>query len=443
MAKQSIANPVVSLGLDSSGLRTGIASSMGDVKSAGSKIGTALKNSISPSTIFSGFGKSFRNLGTALVSSTQYQWEKTESGKEEKKTKAGILTEINSGLSLANKVKNILAAPVNALMDREQFQAERSGLPMLLGSDAGYTGVFARLSQTWEDTLADMMVALDRAFDFRGWIEYARGALASVSAIMEAILGPLKEVNKNPEHLEEMFRLGGEMLIGAFESGAEIMAASYNGFLDVFQSGSNIFTDVFNAFVDLVNKVRELIPSFAKLVASIYSFNPTVWFTKLGAQAGQDLMKGLGLVVRNGQVVQPEGPLGKMARIVISAEKLPPEWAAVLGGTARALFAGMNFAPDKLKAKEAENAANKFIPLMEKMQTARLGSSITSDSTAIVEAVTRASVAGPGQDLQQRVAAAAEETVRQQKATNALQEKILAAYNAAGGDARFKIFAAP
>ena len=416
MAKQSIANPVVSLGLDSSGLRTGIASSMGDVKSAGSKIGTALKSAI---------GTPLSLAGSA----------------------AAMAVPLNAALNIAsmaaNAAKAVLTAPMNALMDREQFQAERSGLPMLLGSDAGYSGVFARLGAQWEDLLADMMVALDKAFDFRGMIEYARGALASVSAIMETILGPLKEVTKNPEHLEEMFRMGGDMLIDVFEQIAEIMAASFNTFLNVFQSGSDIFVDSFNAFVDLVNKIRDLIPSFAKLVASIYAFSPTIWFTNLGAQAGRDLMKGLGLVNNNGKIEKPEGPIGKIARFVITMDKLPPEWAAVLGGTARAIFGAMGFAPPKLAAQDAANLSNKLIPMMEKMQTARLGSSITSDSTAIVEAVTRASVAGPGQDLQQRVALAAEETVRQQKATNALQEKILAAYNNAGGDARFKILAVP
>lgn len=237
--------------------------------------------------------------------------------------------------------------------------------------------------------------------------------------------------------------MGGDMLIDVFEQIAEMMAASFNTLLDVFQSGSDIFVNTFNAYVDLVNKIRELIPSFAKLVASIYAFSPAVWFTNLGAQAGVDLMKGLGLVNNNGKIEKPEGPIGKIARFVITMDKLPPEWAAVLGGTARAIFAGMGFAPPKLAAQDAANLSNKLIPMMEKMQTARLGSSITSDSTAIVEAVARASVAGPGQDLQQRVALAAEETVRQQKATNALQEKILAAYNNAGGDARFKILAAP
>lgn len=391
MAKQSIANPVVSLGLDSSGLRTGIASSMGDVKSAGSKIGTALKSAI---------GTPLSLAGSA----------------------AAMAVPLNAALNIAsmaaNAAKAVLTAPMNALMDREQFQAERSGLPMLLGSDAGYSGVFARLSQTWEDTLADMMVALDRAFDFRGWIEYARGALAAVSAIMEAILGPLKEVNKNPEHLEEMFRLGGEMMI------------------DVFEQGAEIFANVYNSFVDLIKMIDGLKPAFARMIAAMSNPVETAMVGGLGDR-GRAMFRNL--MVQFGVVDAQGNQLPGAA----AGAKLPPEFAAVLGGTARALFAGMNFAPDKTNAKDAENLSNKLIPMMEKMQTARLGSSITSDSTAIVEAVARASVAGPGQDLQQRVALAAEETVRQQKATNALQEKILAAYNAAGGDARFKLLAAP
>jgi len=401
MAKQSIANPVVSLGLDSSGLKSGIASSMGDVKNVGNKIGQSLKSAI---------GTPLSLAGSA----------------------AAMAVPLNAALNIANMAasaaKSVLTAPMNALMGRESFLAEQRGMPLLAGSDAGYTGVFARLGAQWEELLADMMVALDKAFDFRGLIEYGRGAMAAVSAIMSAFLGPLKEVTQNPEHLEEMFRLGGDMLIDVFEQIAEIMAASFNALLDVFQSGSNIFVDTFNSFVGLINEVRKLVPSFAKLVASIYAFSPTVWFTNLGAQAGVDLMKGLGLVNNNGKIENPEGPIGKIARFVITMDKLPPEWAAVLGGTARALFAGMGFAPPKLAAADAATVSGKLIPIMEKMAQSRISTALTSDSTALVEAVTRASVAGPGQDLQQRVAAAAEENVRIAKATQAVQQKILDAY---------------
>jgi len=401
MAKQSIANPVVSLGLDSSGLKSGIASSMGDVKNVGNKIGQSLKSAI---------GTPLSLAGSA----------------------AAMAVPLNAALNIANMAasaaKSVLTAPMNALMGRESFLAEQRGMPLLEGSDAGYTGVFARLGAQWEELLADMMVALDKAFDFRGLIEYGRGAMAAVSAIMSAFLGPLKEVTQNPEHLEEMFRLGGDMLIDVFEQIAEIMAASFNALLDVFQSGSNIFVDTFNSFVGLINEVRKLVPSFAKLVASIYAFSPTVWFTNLGAQAGVDLMKGLGLVNNNGKIENPEGPIGKIARFVITMDKLPPEWAAVLGGTARALFAGMGFAPPKLAAADAATVSGKLIPIMEKMAQSRISTALTSDSTALVEAVTRASVAGPGQDLQQRVAAAAEENVRIAKATQAVQQKILDAY---------------
>jgi hypothetical protein len=392
MAKQSIANPVVSLGLDSSGLKSGIASSMGDVKNVGSKIGQSLKSAI---------GTPLSLAGSA----------------------ASMAVPLNAALNIASMAasaaKSVLTAPMNALMGRESFLAEQRGMPLLAGSDAGYTGVFARLGAQWEELLADMMVALDKAFDFRGLIEYGRGAMAAVSAIMSAFLGPLKEVTQNPEHLEEMFRLGGEMLI------------------DVFEQGAEIFAKVFNAFVDVIKMIEDMKPGFAKLLAGLYNFGET---TMMGGQLGDKGRQTLReLQVQWGITDNRGNPLQKPAADL----KLPPEWAAVLGGTARALFAGMGFAPDKVNAQDAANLSNKLIPMMEKMQTARLGSSITSDSTAIVEAVARASVAGPGQDLQQRVALAAEETVRQQKATNALQEKILAAYNAAGGDARFKILAAP
>jgi hypothetical protein len=85
-------------------------------------------------------------------------------------------------------------------------------------------------------------------------------------------------------------------------------------------------------------------------------------------------------------------------------------------------------APPKDRAQSAANAAAVLVPLMERMAQSRLSSALTSDSTALVEAVTRASVAGPGQDLQQRVAMAAEENVRIAQATKSIQERILSAY---------------
>lgn len=396
MAKQSIANPVVSLGLDSSGLRTGIASSMGDVKSAGSKIGTALKSAI---------GTPLSLAGSA----------------------AAMAVPLNAALNIAsmaaNAAKSVLTAPMNALLDREQFQAERSGLPMLLGSDAGYSGVFARLSQTWEDTLADMMVAIDKAFDFRGWIEFVRGMMAGFSAIGQAILGPLQAVQKDPEALTRQFKAGALFTVATFETIGKVAVNIANVFIDAMNWIRKTYEALF-AKNELVAGGGAFTPEQEALIAEgINRFNMT------RKEAINDLRT-------TGVIPRAEAGAQDIARL--DENRLNNVVAA-----ARAIIAGMNFAPDKLNAKGAADLSNKLIPMMEKMQTARLGSSITSDSTAIVEAVTRASVAGPGQDLQQRVAAAAEETVRQQKATNALQEKILAAYNAAGGDARFKLLAAP
>lgn len=401
MAKQSIANPVVSLGLDSSGLRTGIASSMGDVKSAGSKIGTALKSAI---------GTPLSLAGSA----------------------AAMAVPLNAALNIAsmaaNAAKSVLTAPMNALMDREQFQAERSGLPMLLGSDAGYSGVFARLSQTWQDTLADMAVAIDKAFDFRGWIEFVRGMMAGFSAIGQAILGPLQSVQKDPEALTRQFKAGALFTVTTFETIGKVAV------------------NIANVFIDAMNWIRKTYEAlFAKneLVAGGGAFTPEQE-ALIAREMAKMEMNGMGQTRED--IIRGLRGVGLLPKPQAAGQDIPriaQEGIVGIGNAARAAIGAMAFAPPKLAAQDAANLSNKLIPMMERMQTARLGSSITSDSTAIVEAVTRASVAGPGQDLQQRVALAAEETVRQQKATNALQEKILAAYNNAGGDARFKILAVP
>jgi len=396
MAKQSIANPVVSLGLDSSGLKSGIASSMGDVKNVGSKIGQSLKSAI---------GTPLSLAGSA----------------------AAMAVPLNAALNIASMAasaaKSVLTAPMNALMDREQFQAERSGLPMLLGSDAGYTGVFARLGAQWEELLADMMVALDKAFNFRGWIEYVRGVMAGVSVVMVQFFGGLQEVTKDPEALSRQFKAGALFTVSTFET------------------IGTISVKIANVFIDLANWLRRTAEYFTKKnenIAGGGAFSPEQEALIAREMAKMELsreetIRGLRTV---GLLPRPEKPAQDIAQIGLGG-------IVAMAANARQAIGGLNFAPNKLNANDAANISNKLIPMMEKMQTARLGSSITSDSTAIVEAVARASVAGPGQDLQQRVALAAEETVRQQKATNVLQEKILAAYNAAGGDARFKLLAAP
>jgi len=330
---------------------------------------------------------------------------------------------LNIASMAASAAKSVLTAPMNALMDREQFQAERSGLPMLLGSDAGYTGVFARLGAQWEELLADMMVALDKAFNFRGWIEYVRGVMAGVSVVMVQFFGGLQEVTKDPEALSRQFKAGALFTVSTFET------------------IGTISVKIANVFIDLANWLRRTAEYFTKKnenIAGGGAFSPEQEALIAREMAKMELsreetIRGLRTV---GLLPRPEKPAQDIAQIGLGG-------IVAMAANARQAIGGLNFAPNKLNANDAANISNKLIPMMEKMQTARLGSSITSDSTAIVEAVARASVAGPGQDLQQRVALAAEETVRQQKATNVLQEKILAAYNAAGGDARFKLLAAP
>lgn len=405
MAKQSIANPVVSLGLDSSGLRSGINSSMGDVKSAGAKIGNSLKAAI---------GTPLSLAGSA----------------------AAMAVPLNAALSIAsmaaNAAKSVLTAPVNALMDRESFMAEQRGMPLLAGSDAGYSGVFARLSEQFSDMLADMAVALDKAFDFRGWIEYARGMMAAVSSIMEAFLGPLKEVTQNPEHMKEMFTAGGEMLINIFEKLADIFASGHDILMDVWQAGADIFVDAYNGFVSLIDMIAELKPAFAKMLAGMYNFGETAMMGgqlgDKGRQTHRDLQVAWGITDNMGNPLKQPGPSKKMDYLDLGLKKMENGWAAIMAGTAQSLFAGVEFGTKKLTAGDSATVAGKLIPLMDKLASSRLSSALTSDSTALVEAVTRASVTGPGQDLQQRVAAAAEENVRIAKETLIVNRKIYDAY---------------
>jgi hypothetical protein len=381
MAKQSIANPVVSLGLDSSGLRSGIASSMGDVKSAGSKIGTALKSAI---------GTPLSLAGSA----------------------AAMAVPLNAALNIASMAasaaKSMLTAPMNALMDRESFLAEQRGMPLLAGSDAGYIGVFARLGAQWEELLADMMVALDKAFNFRGWIEYVRGVMAGVSVVMVQFFGNLKEVTKDPEALSRQLKAGALFTVNTFET---------IGIISV---------KIANVFIDLANWLRRTAEYFTKKnenIAAGGAFSPEQEALIAREMVKMELnraetIKGLRTV---GLLPRPEKPAQDIAQIGLGG-------IVAMAANARKMIDGMRFAPAQLDAEQAKTVAGVLTPIMERMAQTRITSALTSDSTALVEAVTRASVAGPGQDLQQRVAAAAEENVRIAKATKEVQEKILDAY---------------
>ena len=398
MAKQSIANPVVSLGLDSSGLRTGIASSMGDVKSAGSKIGTALKSAI---------GTPLSLAGSA----------------------AAMAVPLNAALNIAsmaaNAAKAVLTAPVNALMGREAFLAEQNGMPLLTSSDAGYSGVFGRLLSQWEDLLADMMVALDRALDFRSMIEYIRGMMIGVKVLLQAMFGPLDEVKKDPQALAKSVRAGAELTIDLFGNVAKISIQIYNSFVDIVKLIQNI-----PGLGKQFNKNEE-----DKIEKWLNDPRNQVFVPDQGLLGGKPGGQALGMQV-------PAGNWVKRGRDeAIKALGLNDNGFVKMGldGIERIIAdarANLNkmfvnnplAAPKKDRAKDAATVTGVLVPIMERMAQSRLSTALTSDSTALVEAVTRASVTGPGQDLQQRVALAAEENVRIAQATKTIQEKILNAY---------------
>jgi len=398
MAKQSIANPVVSLGLDSSGLKSGIASSMGDVKGIGNKIGQSLKSAI---------GTPLSLAGSA----------------------AAMAVPLNAALNIANMAasaaKSVLTAPVNALMSREAFQAQQNGMPILTSSDTGFTGVFARLYSQWEDLLADMMVALENAIDFRSWIEYIRGMMVGAKALLAAIFGPLENLKKDPQALANSVRAGAELTIDLFGGVAKISLEIYNSFVDIIKLIRNIpglgqkFDEKDEAKIEKwLNDPRNqiFVPD-----AGLLGGRPGGQALGIQVPAGirmnrgrDEAIKALGLNDNGPQRIAADG----IDKIVKDARE-----------NLNNMFKNNPLAaPPKDRAKDAATVAGVLVPLMERMAQSRLSSALTSDSTALVEAVTRASVAGPGQDLQQRVAMAAEENVRIAQATKSIQERILSAY---------------
>lgn len=140
---------------------------------------------------------------------------------------------LNQTLELAAKVNRVLGAPIRSAMVREGGDADVvAGGNRLLGSGT-LSGTMARFERQVDEMFADIWRFVDQTFDLQTLFEGVRGAMAGVSALIQAALGPIENITKDPKALEAAFKAGANILIDAFESVAKTAIEIRNGWAEV------------------------------------------------------------------------------------------------------------------------------------------------------------------------------------------------------------------
>jgi hypothetical protein len=151
-------------------------------------------------------------------------------------TLSGMAMPLNQTLELVGKAQRLLGAPVRAMTnweannDREVMAGGRSAL-----NSTGWSGTLARFSAGVEEMFANILNALDKTFNFKGWIEAARGAMDGVTRIIEGFFGPLDQAASGENNFEEMFMAGQDVAIDLSQQMVEFLSNIYNTSLDAYE----------------------------------------------------------------------------------------------------------------------------------------------------------------------------------------------------------------
>ena len=458
MARTAIANPTIILGLDSSQLTKGLSGAVSVAGSLGKKIGETLTAAIMAPM-------------NALKIGTQ------------------LSTPLNQAMELMGKAKNILGAPIRALMAREADQAEAAGMPIANATSSTMTAVMARFVFEIEELAADLVVGLDRAFNFRAILEGFRGVASGVRSLLVAAFGPLIAVANDKQALDAAFAAGQQIAVEGFKMIAE-------GLIDV---AANII-DLSNSVIKFFNSLMGIMPFSAKQEAAIkdWRFANQVWAPGLGVAAvagrggfnpnaaqGQfipgnreDAIKALGL--NQEQALLPGINVGAakqgVANIIAGFKPAAPEPLRMAEnelrnfintiGDARTPLQDLGLQMQQFQAnadamRNAVNAMpfgqeqlaaaaryNQMIergdillgqrlqgilgPTMQTMESGRITSAAEVGSAALVEAIVRASAQSAGGDIQQQIKSAIQLQLAQQEAQTKIQRAILEAAKQGG-----------
>lgn len=135
----------------------------------------------------------------------------------------GNALQLNATLDLLGKLRSGLGSLLGSATPKSDQLDDgvRAGGQSLMNSNT-MTGTLARLSADWEKWVDDSWQRLSSVFDFQGWAESGRGAMAAFTAIWDTIFGPAEENAKSAEQLLEAYKSGASTALDVFGGIVEI-----------------------------------------------------------------------------------------------------------------------------------------------------------------------------------------------------------------------------
>lgn len=147
----------------------------------------------------------------------------------------GMLTKmsmpLNQALELGGKAVRVFGAPVRAAMsyeaenNRAVYQGGRSML-----NDSGWTGTMTRFGLGVEKLFTGILNAINKSFDFTGWLEAARGFFDGVTLFWENFS---RLTGGNQSDPESAFMTGQDNALYYGEQGLLVLADIYNTAVDI------------------------------------------------------------------------------------------------------------------------------------------------------------------------------------------------------------------
>jgi hypothetical protein len=351
---------------------------------------------------------------------------------------------LNQAMEFAAKITKTIGAPMRALMGREQLQAQFSGIGTIDPMGGTFTAGIARFGATFETMLADIAESLDRTFDLKGKLEYARGALSGISALLTAFFGNLEPIVKDPEALTKQFKAGALMVVNVFEWAATESKKIYDNVvsaLDSFGINIKLINDVFSG---VITALKALIPNKNQDPKSMLGIAQDSFAA--GAAGLIGLVKAaVGVNTKDAFALLNNVRADRRANIALWEKGGGGDGLVMPGaGGPMAIGQGPNIAGVAQGARNAINAAG-FIPpaagamliarqadvIMGKiggslgnlggMIASQIAPAITAGTAQLDEAMVKATLQGQQGDIQQRI----ETEIKAQTTIQKNQEKLL------------------
>lgn len=262
MAKQSIANPVVVLGLDAGPFTAGLEKAKQAGTAAAKNISAAAKGAPklpTPSAAPRAGGAPGGGLlggiagaGGGLLGGIGGAIRSPLMG----------LAAANQVFELGAKVSKVFGAPIRALMDREQMAAKVTGIGTIdTATSNTFTAGIARFGEQFNVMLADVATALDDAFDLKGKLEFARGMISGISEIVKAFFGNIKDALKDPDAFKKQFINGALVMVDVFEWGANAAKSIFDTVTTALSNMGIQFTSISDLFNGIVDNLKALDPT--------------------------------------------------------------------------------------------------------------------------------------------------------------------------------------